>query len=696
MLKKMLTAHPHAATFEPYGNALFKLTLTPENKAELFEYAISKLSQSQHEALSILQNLTKWDSYSASLFIQRSPSTILNTPFRLIFPNSALPSFDDTGLYVRQYIAVSYCWRSEEFLPKGYERYGDWPISKPFVDAILSDKDHDREGIWMDQLCIDQSSSIDKQESVAAMDIMYRSCIRLLVLLEDVFLDEREAALHEKYDPTKMEISPTWRPPSDERAVFESFYHKVNAARWWERAWCFHEFNVHEPWSEKRQRHTIHNATFVMNGPRGSTVKIKWYCLQVIMGYVGNYVSEAANIKTEEFKGHGIFAGIERADRDRASGWRSSLMARHNVISRKGCLHLADRLSIMINMCGLGLAFMGRYLKSKEELLYMSALLALAAGEVYPLTMFDSSLPPIMLNDKPTWLSRHFIADDTSIPKFKLRDLNGIHRISTEEIELDMVFLSPPAVWVKVEDEDLESTYEIFPETIITTQPTRYVSIEGTKPIIRNRSDTLLDQPRRRFLAGCLMSGQSFTTRLWAQLKRDVVVPEYNNNSVVRDLAPNPSLRSAAQKFIAQLQPISTLLCIPPSPTFTVEDAHLFLTWLTDPRSMYYINTNTNRVQCTVDHQGAFSTAAAINEHFYDGPSEELRAAVPTDLLHATCIPLRVWILRPAKGDKGEGKWRIVGKALLLGEPDLMSEARVSGAREDAVVRLEKRTVVGG
>jgi hypothetical protein len=52
--------------------------------------------------------------------------------------------------------------------------------------------------------------------------------------------------------------------------------------------------------------------------------------------------------------------------------------------------------------------------------------------------------------------------------------------------------------------------------------------------------------------------------------------------------------------------------------------------------------------------------------------------------------------LRPAKGERGEGKWRVVGKGLLLGEPDLREEARESKGRIGAKVFLRVRTVVGG
>ncbi|KAF1848107.1 uncharacterized protein K460DRAFT_364098 [Cucurbitaria berberidis CBS 394.84] len=684
------TPAPNDATYEPLGDGLFKLTLSRENKAEVFDYAISKLSESDYESALILQNLTTWNPSVASLFTKRSSTTILDTPFRLIFPNSALPSFDETGLYVRQYLAISYCWRSEDFLPEGYRKYGNWPISKPFVEAILSDKDHPREGIWIDQLCIDQNSLADKKISVAAMDVIYRSCIRLVVLLEDVFLDEREAVLHEKYDPTKMKFERTWRPEGDERGVFASFYNKVNAARWWERAWCFHEFNVNEPWSDKRQCNVIHNATFIVNGPLGSTVKIKWVNLQLIMGSALYVLPDPRSNVLSSFKGLGNFTGVGRGD-DRENGWRSSFMAKYNGVGQKGCTHWADRLSIMINMCGVGLAYMGQELKSKEEVLYLSALLALSAGEVYPLSMIDGQ--SLTLNNSPTWLARSIAVGDTAIPRFKLGSVNGIYSVSTQEIELDMIFLNAAGVIVK--DADLKPTYDIFPKTIKTTQPATHVPEPYLGTTMNALPDTSLDKSRRRFLAGCIINGHTFTVRLWSQLKRDVLVPNYNIG-VFKDLAPNPFLNTAARNFIAQLLPVSALLGIPPPPTFTLEDAQLFLTWLTDPRSMYYISANTFHLKCTRDNHGAFVTAMSINEHFSDGPAGELRAAVPTDLLDATCIPLRVWILRPAKGEQGEGKWRLVGKALLLGEPDLMSEARGSGGREDAVVSLKEKTVVGG
>lgn len=682
---------PRDATYEPLGNDFFKLTLSRENKTEIFEYALSKLNQSQYEASAILQNIAKWDPPTAALFSLRSPANILDTPFRLIFPNSARRSFDETGLYVRQYTAVSYCWRSAEFLPEGYERYGGWPISKPFVDAILEDKGHPRQGIWMDQLCIDQSSAVDKQRSVAAMDIIYRSCLRMLVLLEDVSLNQEEVALCERHDRVRSQVKyeHPWVPPMEERSLFARFYRKIIAARWWARAWCHHEFSVNEPWSEKRMRHEVHNATFIVNGPENSTVKIKWYTLHWIMVTALETSPELISTATTD-AGQAIFTSFVTAERE--PGLRSSLMARHNGVSQKGSLYLKDKLSVMINMCGLGLAYQGQAISTQEEVLYFSVLLALAAGESYPLTMFHGQAP-VMLNARATWLQRHIAADDTSIPKFKPLDLHGIHHVTKYEIGLDMIFLRPICKWVEVEDLGFRLTYEIFPETIrsirpATDWPAAAAFIAGSDP------DTESDTRRRRFLASCIVQGHSFMARLWAQLKNDVVNTHYNKGTF-KDLAPSPDLYAAARRLMAQLAPITTLLCISPPFSFTFDDAQRFLTWLSDPRSIYYMGVFTYLVQCRLDGKSALVTSMHTNEHFDNGPWEELRAAMPTHLAGGSCVPLRLWVLRPMKDENGLEKWRLVGKAILLGEPDLMMEAKSSEGEEGGVVQL-KRAVIGG
>jgi hypothetical protein len=686
-LYKMSDEAAPTATYEEIDDELFTMTLTHENKKELFGEAISKLAHGSDQSTSILENLNKWNPDVAASFTPRSSSTILETPFRLMFPASALPSFKETGLYVRQYIAISYCWHSDEFLPDGYERHGSWPIRKQFVDAILEDKDHPREGIWMDQICIDQSDPINKGKSIASMDIIYRSCIRLVILLEDIFLDEQEAALLGKYDSTEMAIKSKWTGEDKNRGIYSSLYQKVNATRWWTRAWCLHEFGVNDAWTTKRQANRVHNATFIVNGPNGSTVKIKWWDLQCILGTALDILSTVDNDILLSFNGQYIFSGVESGIELDDSTSRRSIMARHFGVNSQGSTYLADRLSIILNMCSMGLAYIGPEPRTEHEVLYFSSLLALASGEVYPLSMFHGQ--SMLLDDKPTWLARPILTGDTSIRTFKVRDVKSIHRISMEDIELDMIFFKFPVDEMK----NLSSTYTIFPSTVPTTQPTRRLPAESPGIAITIYSETDVDLSRRRFLAGCIRNGYTFTARLWKQLKRDVVVPHYQlKNGVFEPLAPNPQLKDAARLLLSHLIPVSNLLCIPPPDTFSFEDALFFLTWFTDPRSRWYISAFTFCLPCSRRDDQAFVTAVHVNEYWNDGPVEELQLAVPTDLLDTTCEKLRVWIMRPGKN----GKWRLVAKALLLGEPDMMSEARASVGREGAVVTLRERVVVTG
>ena len=683
------------ATHRQIDEDLFGLTLSCENKAELFDEAIQELERGSRESAFILKNLAKWNPSDASRFVQRTASTILDTPFRLIYPSSALSSFDEIGtLYARQYLAISYCWGLGDFVQQGYERYGSWPISKPFVEAILADKDHPREGIWMDQLCIDQNSSVDKGKSVAAMDIIYRSCIRLVVLLEDVFLDEREAKLHEEYDNTKREFETKWVPGEDEKGLFISFYSKVNAARWWTRAWCLHEFSVNDPWTDKRQCNLIHNATFIINGPGGSTVKIKWANLHFIMANALFVLPNLVKNVLQTFNGQYIFSTLARGGTDWNSNLRSSLMARHNQVVRQGSLYLSDRLRVTINMCGLGLAYVGPELETEDLVLYYSSLLALARGEVYPLgVLLDKreQTPPIFFDGKPTWLCRGVEPASTSIPSFELANLKGIHRITTEDIELDMVFFK--ADWQLVED--LRATFTVFPSLIPTILPAKYTPDKFEDLTKLEYSEEDLDQCRRRFLAGCIMNGYAYTSRLWEQLKREVVIASYND-TIFKDLLPHPPFRDAAQELLRQLNPTSELPGDSTRLTFTLEDAHLFLTWLADPRSMYYIGAYTHRLGSAPGSAAqAFVTGLHPKEYTDKGPMNELELAVPLDLLGASCATYKVWILRPGKGETKDSKWRLVGKALLLGESALINEG-TSGTSVDETVVSVKRAVVTG
>ncbi|KAA8618010.1 HET domain containing protein [Pyrenophora tritici-repentis] len=692
------SAAPRDADIGYIGDNLFRLSLTRENKAEIFEYGMSKLDQGQPEAELMLRNLTTWCPDVVGQFSPRSSETILDTPFRLIFPNHHKHGFDN-GLYVRQYLAISYCWHVDDFPYPQYTPHDHWPFSKPIVDAILRAKGHPREGIWIDQICIDQNDSVDKQRSVAAMDVIYRSCRRLLILLEDVELTNAEARLSEVYNLHTTASDRSWLPGHEARAEFLSFYKKVNKARWWTRAWCLHEFNTNEPWTDRRQCDLLRNAMFIMNGPGDSTVKMEWINLQLIMSAALDLLPIEAKFGSMYFQGWTIFTGFINQDASRVGDdntiWRPSIMSGHNGVAQKGCQNPADRISIMLNMGERALAYTGEALNRKEEVLYLSALLALAAGETYPLSMMDSR--PLNLNGRDSWLSQSIASGETVIPRFRLGGVQGIHQISKQKIELDLIFFDRPLITVNDEDH-FPPTYNVFPGIIPITYPEMHVtedvpeSQSAYSPKTQSASDN--DQYRRRFLAACILNGHDFTARLWEQLKREVVKPNYNQGAH-KDLAPNQALRIPAQRLLEELGAPITENTPTPS-VFNAEEATFFLTWVTDPRSMYYVSfTLPLRVQCTIDGRQAMMTSIFRNENYNSGPLEDLRIAIPTDLVNVGCIPLRFWILRPVNDDNNIVRWKIAAKAMLLGEPDLMEELRLNGDKEDAAVTI-KRLIVEG
>ncbi|KAH9879417.1 hypothetical protein J1614_002857 [Plenodomus biglobosus] len=717
------------AIYTPLGPSFFQLTLSPTNKAEILSEALSELSKSNAQTTNILQHLQTWSPSTSSLFTLRCTSTILSTPLRLIYPTHDLPAFTPTtGLYPRQYLAISYCWRSPSFLPQDYTPYSPWPIKKSLVDAILAEKPHPRVGIWMDQLSINQASAGDKRAAVAAMDLIYRSCLRLVVLLEDVQLSAAEIQLVAKYDVHTRVFDRTWDFEPEEIPVFAGFHAKVNGARWWTRAWCFHEFSVHGPWLEHRQGQALHNATFIVGGPGDSTVKIKWVNLQLLMGSAMYVLPDTSGWTQAQGLFSGVMSKLRKQHEDQYdagdNGWRSSIMARHNGVSEMGSSVLEDRLSITMNLCGLALAYIGPPLQSPAETFYLCSLLALAAGETTPLTLMHPHY--LTLYGAPTWLSNPSVAHDTTIPDFKPKPLTSIHHISPRSITLDMLFLTAPWRSLPPQTQPLSQTHTIFPTTIRTSIPKTHIPTASSRIMsIYNTPDTHLDLPRRHFLASCILHGAEFTRRLWTQIKHDIISRNYNTGAFA-NLAANPALLPAAQHLLALLYPVTTLLCLAtPAEAWPLNDAALFLTWLTDPRSMYYIGLQTFWVPCGGNGDAVFVTGVVGNEDFGRGGEEEdggeeVCVAVPRELLGESCIPMRVWILRGV-GRKGGGggsdastttytnrpdnpsppppyppEYRIVAKALLLGEPDLLQEALRSQGTPGANVILRERTVVCG
>ncbi|KAF6840347.1 O-methyltransferase family 2 [Colletotrichum musicola] len=681
---------------------LFKLTLPQHNKAAIFADAIERLESGREETDLILRNLRAWAPDVAASFRARTPDVVLDTPFRLVCHGPTDSDDDspagipfDCRFVVRQFLAVSYSWHSPSWPERtpisAPEPGGVWPVGRRFADAILALRGHPREGVWMDQICINQADEDEKQRAIACMVVIYRSCRRLVVLLEDVELTDAEAALPSQYDNLAT-VAEHNAVPRDERDVplFISMFDKVAAARWWQRAWCFHEFVVGEPWSDKRFL-DVHQTVFVMGLEGGRTCVVDCLKLRLLLSAVMIKLQHRSPLGKHLEPVLSGFAQRTSPLHDspvrRAGATKASFLGRFNAVVRTDCSVPGDRLSICINLVGLGIAYFRDAGEEPcaDDTFYHAILLALAAGEKRPLAFANQEA--LVVRGRRSWLERPVAATDTTWGKFTLGGIKGLHEISVGRMVIDMVFLESP--WETCNDEDVKVTYDIFPDTIPSTQPP--LKAGGMRGVHLSYTNEELDAPRRRFLAAVVAAGPRFLRRLWPQLERDVVQGNYNSGNF-GDFVANDDLGPSAEALLRALDAGEE-----EEDTVDAETALLFITWVTDPRSISWISWLVSRIRCTRDGEEALLTYITWTSHFqgYDKAKQAL-VAVPTDLLKEDCVLTRAWLVVPAGDRKREGEWTVVAKALLLGEPDLEEQSLKVGddGESDAGVRLRKRQTI--
>ncbi|KAK1624315.1 heterokaryon incompatibility protein-domain-containing protein [Colletotrichum phormii] len=676
---------------------LFKLSLTRANKFSIFSEAIGSLDSGRGEADLILSNLQAWSAEAAERFQRRTSDVILDTPFRLLCSSPTGIPFD-SRFVIRQFLAISYSWHNPSWpgTPQSVpEPGGVWPVGKRFADAILEQRGHPREGMWIDQVCINQRDEFEQQRAIASMDVVYKSCRKLVVLLEDAELTNDEAELFDLYDgyrsPCALE-----RDPTDDREIslLISLYDKVAAARWWQRSWCYHEFVVAEPWSDKRHQR-VHNTVFILGLGEDRTVTVEWTTLHAILATITvqlGHQNERSIHLNPILSGFANRTSPQFDNPDRKVGEiRSSFMAKFNAIAQTGCLMPGDRLSVCLNLIGLGLAFFRSEEPTVDEVYYLAVLLALAAGEKMPLAF--TNIEPLTFCGKGSWLARPVTAADTTLNKFTLGDIKGIHAVTFNKIEIDMVFFNRGVLWGS--EEELQRTYAIFPDMIRNTPP----PLKAQVKMPEFQPEENIDSPRRRFLAAVLSSGPDLLRRLWAQLDREVVKWNYNTG-IFADFRVNESLRPGAEEMLKAFAKSDQGL-VDIEDGITVEVATAFLTWITDPRSIYWISTLALRLPCTQEGKDALLTGFSFTKNFRQSDIDtRMRVAVPTDLLEDDCAWMRAWLLVPLDDEDmdSKGAWKVAGKTLLLGEPDLSANLRQmeDGGCSDSFMSLHARQVIVG
>lgn len=182
----------------------------------------------------------------ASLFGSKD-AAVSDAPFRLVKRTIARQRHRSLAS-ADSYIALSYCWHNPTWSTAGKVVGGsatesNIPISQDIFETILNERRSDDEGVWIDQLCINQNDPKEKAVAIGAMDVIYQRARLVAVVIEDITITKTEIlALQSVLDTTNRGGGWQYRDYLDTYSrTLTKLTWKIFSARWFTRAWCGHE-----------------------------------------------------------------------------------------------------------------------------------------------------------------------------------------------------------------------------------------------------------------------------------------------------------------------------------------------------------------------------------------------------------------------------------------------------------------------
>jgi Heterokaryon incompatibility protein (HET) len=442
------------------GTQTVLIKLSSKNKQNLLDNACQFALERRAEAEDILRRLGQLNAELAKQFDYKKIALSKLKLCVLCSTDAAI--IENLDANVPSFLVISYCWRNPGWTPVPAARSTtSWGLSQPMIDKILGLRESKEEGIWIDQLCIDQENEVEKRIAIASMNVIYRAARRLIIILEDVELcdDEQKAGLRYASLYERMcQIVRERRPPESEKNKLIQEYFKLDArdlvttkrfllkmlsARWYSRAWCAHECKV-------SPHDKINNPLFLCFGSDSGVLCFEFRFIYFLAKSICFTEYDYGIPKDEEaFRAlddpTGSTSLFQRTTRifqllpERHSD--VSLMTHLVTISSYGCEMPTDRISIALNAGRIPLFFRG-IINSPSDGYWVFALLALASGDLGPLLLEANKLSIYNEETKSeviSWVDRpyHGPLDDrlpTSSPE-------TITKATIEYIELDLFLL---------------------------------------------------------------------------------------------------------------------------------------------------------------------------------------------------------------------------------------------------------------
>lgn len=152
--------------------------LSTAEKRSIFQKHVPFQANARETGSAILKRLEEMVPSVADRFeVKADP--IDNLTMRLWCPR------EETTDKEKSYICLSYCWSLERHSRPEDSKFR-LPISPLMFSALTAQRKSSNTGLWIDQLCIDQTNDEEKDRSVGAMDAVYRCAELVVVALQDI------------------------------------------------------------------------------------------------------------------------------------------------------------------------------------------------------------------------------------------------------------------------------------------------------------------------------------------------------------------------------------------------------------------------------------------------------------------------------------------------------------------------------
>ena len=610
----------------------------------------------------LLERLHRLDPSVAAKFMIK-PDIKSLFAFRLIYKHREV-----TKAQHQSFIALSY--RRRLHVERHHSHF-TLPLAPEMFQAVWDECISDNEGVWIDQICIDQQSGEERTISMSAMDMVYRSARLVVVALDDVNLDIHEtqvlASHMDEYSrqvhvPANKRFRRRQRPYLEKRGELLNVIIKIMDSSWFVRAWCRHEMRLAREhiflipcqtrsgnsvirFTGKCLTHLLALATEVPFRREIEAVKAPLYAFfrdrsklpahEHLHSHHGNFTTVVAEVFAMEAGGDPRIAAEQR-----------------EADARK------DKISIILNTMECGLALHPSLRDTKfslptAECHYMLLLLALAARDPGALSSVGRPMQRLPLDVSSSWLFEPTNVDSGLNNYRTLMRLPEKLNITTHSIDgthsvrLDLRFMTPGKIARPTESHETLELARHFME-------------------VCDRAE--LGRNRKRYLVLDPVANRNFGSM------RDVYIQTL---ACIFDLGPDWLLyvgeRYAVARWKYDLQPAYGLMIALKNTCGRWPEQH----W--GPQAAGFIMDFANFLIIRGMPQRQITQLEEWRPIWVESPSGgkvltfippgDIRATVPVALLDEDYIHLaRLWVLQ-SRGPSSDGnEWTLLGKSVIFGD----------------------------